>query len=492
MNFEFKMSDKDPMNTCEICIEAFTRINKLIPCPCDYKCCSKCTTRYILSQNQDASCMNCKMIWDRQFMTSHFTKSFMAKEFKEHRENIVLERELGMMQATQPDVESVIRKRKIKLEIEDLTRNKNESFILKHELEKSIKSQHETSSTKHELKLSLDLLREIKKSINVMINQIYNLKVRYATTDPVKPKEFIRKCPVEDCKGFLSKSLKCGICDTFSCKDCREVVGKTTIERDSHTCDINILENVKCMIKEAKPCPKCASMISKIDGCDQMFCIQCQTAFSWKTLHIETGIIHNPHYLEMLRKGGIQIERNPGDIQCGRELDRRMIENIIYHSHDRFQNNGMRTIENVIRKVIEFSHYDTFQFRINILDANKDLRIQYMMNELSKDKFKVMAQRRDKASQKNTELYSLSMTYVSIITDILYRFMANDVVPKTKQGKTEEEWGIIKKQKKDLIQCVIKEVLCIREYTNEEYQRISKIYNCVCYHVGDDFRIHTL
>jgi len=126
------------MSTCEVCIEDFTRIRKLIPCPCDYKCCNKCTTMYILSQNQDASCMNCKMVWDRQFMSTHFTKSFMSKEFKEHRENIVLERELGMMQATQPDVEDVIRRRKIKQEIEDLIIKNNESYSLKTSLKTNI------------------------------------------------------------------------------------------------------------------------------------------------------------------------------------------------------------------------------------------------------------------------------------------------------------------------------------------------------------------
>ena len=71
-------------------------------------------------------------------MSTHFTKSFMSKEFKEHRENIVLERELGMMQATQPDVEDVIRRRKIKQEIEDLIIKNNESYSLKTSLKTNI------------------------------------------------------------------------------------------------------------------------------------------------------------------------------------------------------------------------------------------------------------------------------------------------------------------------------------------------------------------
>jgi hypothetical protein len=65
-------------------------------------------------------------------------------------------------------------------------------------------------------------------------------------------------------------------------------------------------------------------MIYKIEGCAQMFCTECHTAFNWNTLRIENGIIHNPHYFEWMRRqneNGGQVERNPNEILCGRELD---------------------------------------------------------------------------------------------------------------------------------------------------------------------------
>jgi len=55
-----------------------------------------------------------------------------------------------------------------------------------------------------------------------------------------------------------------------------------------------------------------------VKNCDQMYCISCQTPWSWNTGKIVTsGPIHNPHYYEWMKRNGGTVPRNPADVPCG-------------------------------------------------------------------------------------------------------------------------------------------------------------------------------
>ena len=127
-----------------------------------------------------------------------------------------------------------------------------------------------------------------------------------------------RKCPDENCRGFLSTQWKCGLCEKWACPECHVIKGDT---RDAdHTCDPDTLATAQLLSKDTKPCPKCSTPIHKIEGCDQMWCTQCHTGFSWKRGTIENRV-HNPHYYEWQRlNGGGRAPRNVGDFECGRDI----------------------------------------------------------------------------------------------------------------------------------------------------------------------------
>ena len=415
-------------SVCNICAEFYNKVNrKVVKCgACEFSSCRDCVKKYMLGSKEEPACMSCKVAWDRNFLLEKLGKTFMTKDYRDYREDLLVEREMGFLQATQPHVEREIRMEKLKEEI----------AILRERLPK--------------------LEKELKE-----------LKIHGV----VDRKKFVRKCPNGDCHGFLSSALKCGLCECWVCADCREVKGFSTEEKDLHECNKDIVESVKLLEKDSKPCPKCTSLIFKIEGCDQMYCVECHTAFSWNTLKIESGVIHNPHYFEYQRitNGGV-APRNPNEIQCGRELDNYFVSRLRDKFSPDISNsisyNQIRDIIEICRQVIHIRFIEQPRFTTEgRLYSNMQLRIDYMRNKINKDGMKKILQKREKETIKKTELSNVLGMYVSCMTDLFYRlYDENDLVK------------------------ITKEMIELKKYVNDCFQKISKSYNCKEYSIDNKFR----
>ena len=419
---------------CFICVEPFNKSTRsVIKCKCDYTSCKTCVKFYLMSQSQDSHCMNCKVEWDQKFMTDNFDSKFISTEFKKYRENILFERELGMMPQTQILVDNQIQVEKF------------QSQIRKLQIEKSI----------------------IEDKIDDLRLEIYDINNKEVTVR----REFVRQCPNGECRGFLSTNLKCNICEKWACGDCREVKGDT---RDAeHTCDPDTVESIKALGKEMRECPKCSYKISKVSGCNQMFCTPeyggCGTAFDWKTLKIETKI-HNPHYFDYLRlQNNGQIERNPNEILCGRELDGYFTTRL--QSKLNQKNDDTRNILNICRLIIHTNEVDVERFTpITRENGNVDLRISYMRNKITKDDMKIEIQKREKENKKKHEVSNVIGMFVGCMTDIFYRLLDNPL-------KYNE---------------ILTEMNTLRDYTNNCLLNISKSYKCTCWYYNEKFEFDSV
>jgi hypothetical protein len=168
-------------------------------------------------------------------------------------------------------------------------------------------------------------------------SRIYNMKLGIftaANASPIPVPKFIRSCVNESCNGFLNEDWFCTLCNHSTCKECNCLIKKgsplegsvsttvlplegsvsTTLEQ--HTCNPDDVASAKLINTDTKPCPTCKTGIYRISGCNQMWCIQCHTAFDWTTGKIET-YIHNPHYYEWMRATGKNIPRAQGDYPGG-------------------------------------------------------------------------------------------------------------------------------------------------------------------------------
>ena len=261
--------------SCLICCEDFNQSNhKEVSCPwCQFAACRSCCQTYILDQDESV-CMNknknqdgtlmCQKIWTRKFVTDNFPKNWVNKEWKAMNSRLGVEREMALLPATMAVVEQRKEVEQMKLEVE--------------EIEKMI---HQLSRRRNNLR------RQIEAG-----GSVTSASVNSAAGNG-------RKCPDEECRGYLSTQWKCGMCDKWACPDCHVIKGTS---RDAqHTCDPDVKATAQFLAKDTKPCPKCSTLIHKIEGCDQMWCTQCHTAFSWRRGTIETRI-HNPHYYEWQRQ----------------------------------------------------------------------------------------------------------------------------------------------------------------------------------------------
>jgi hypothetical protein len=305
-------------NECIICAEKMNNsTRKCVVCQyCEYKSCRACCEKYILNVSRE-KCMNtnCDKIWTREFVRENFTIKFINGALKEKKESLVFEREKAMLPATQEVVERM-----------------NASNILMQEIKK-----HEDEISyfntlirckKHlinGLSEGLYTLEDIKhfKEFGYINNKFSQEVISHDTANKKAPttNKYIRKCPFGDCRGFINMDWMCGMCDNYTCKVCFEIKGKKE-DCDGHVCNPSNVESARLIASDSRPCPGCSSLIYKIEGCDQMFCTCCNTAFSWRTGKIESGNIHNPHYFEYLRKqNNGDVPRNPNDIvgACGRQ-----------------------------------------------------------------------------------------------------------------------------------------------------------------------------
>lgn len=208
-----------------------------------------------------------------------------------------------------------------------------------------------------------------------------------------------------------------------------------------------------------------------LSNCDQMYCTECHSAFSWRTLKIEKGRIHNPHYYEYLRQNNNEMNRDPLDIQCGRELDF-TITNIILSKIQTLRNKQSRQTnikkvlymeKNIIEKYIRIVNHlrsDTLPRYINYVPntINEKYRIKYLKGEYTLEEFKIKIQRTDKSYQLKLEIIDIINMYTNCVTDIIYRLIDCDI---------------------DLKKYIIlyKELETLETYTDSILLSVSTIYN---------------
>jgi hypothetical protein len=152
-------------------------------------------------------------------------------------------------------------------------------------------------------------IREYQKRERQLMSKLNPLNVRMnrfglepEPESSVKRNSVLGSCTKSDCRGFIdSSSGVCCVCSTKHCKSCLEE------KTDGHECDEDVLATIRLVRESCKPCPKCNVSIHKINGCNDMFCTSCSTAFCWRTGNIHAKGNSNPHYYDWISSNRANI-----------------------------------------------------------------------------------------------------------------------------------------------------------------------------------------
>ena len=436
------------MNTeyCLICAENFNG-SKRSPITCEYcsfTACSACCQHYILDQ-ESSLCMNreCQKEWTRKFVVKTFPNTWVSKKWRDMNAKVGVDKEKALFPATMGVVEELKAKEALRAEIE-----------------------------------------QIKAQQRAMSRRKWNLEVQLRNGGDVIANKTVsngRKCPDSECRGYLSTQWKCGLCEKWTCHECHVIKGNV---RDAdHTCDPDTLATAQLLQKDTKPCPKCSTPIHKIEGCDQMWCTQCHTGFSWRRGTIENRV-HNPHYYEWQRQNaGGRAPRNVGDFECGRD--------IADHNMHRFLTQGLGkipiTVEDstdiihIIRNTVHLHEVCGNRFRPQNDDVNQDARIKYITKEYDDTKFTSIIHKNNKAIAKKQNIFNVIQLQHQGVTDIVFR-MVDALKPTqtidSRKPATLEGAGFLLRSIAAEILSLMEEFQTLTDYSNGLLLEHQKTYQC--------------
>lgn len=405
---------------CAICVIKYDKSNNFHCFGCKFDCCITCMKTYIVSQSTEPCCMNCRVVVPYDQFINSFDKNWRLNTFKKYRETVLLEKEQSLMQVS---LQKIVKKREL-----------------------------------NELKIKY---QELSKQMTEINDQMYNIK-NFISNNKFKELktnfQYTHKCIDKTCNGYLNSKFQCDLCDINVCNKC------FIEKKEDHECDPELVETCKLIKSEAKPCPSCSEYISKINGCDQMFCTLCGTAFSWTTGTIEKGTIHNPHAHAFFQKNPDALNNyvnNNNNNQCRREIPEYSEFN--RHRKKILDQSILKNVDDLYRYTGEFRQYwrNTYiDYINNINDENEDLRLKFLEKEIDESKFKSTLFARNKKRNFKKTVYGIIIPTSEIIENYLWTVM--DII----KNKTKEE----------IIVEISKILSILFELHNISNQTISKIY----------------
>lgn len=287
-----KDEDMLESTTCLVCTSDVLR-RDLVKCHiCHKGACRDCTQTFLLTQKH-ANCMFCREPWMYTLLKAHFNPVWFRTVYKKHLKQTLLTDITTSFSAYSHFVSFNKEKLAMKSQLNNiaselaaqrLLARDNASAEISPALAK-LSREYETANQAYMLYSDqLDEALQIDATAEDMDKKLGLLTNVFSHKNS-------KKCPLENCKGFLDQQNCCTICSHVICTECG-------CKSDTdHKCNADDQAAYQLISSTSKPCPNCRMQIFKDSGCKHMWCTNCHFGFDWETLQPISHRFNTNHML---------------------------------------------------------------------------------------------------------------------------------------------------------------------------------------------------
>jgi len=452
--------EKQEPESCTVCLDDYTAvIRKKVVCKyCKKDACAKCIERYLLERIEDAHCLHCRVNYDDTCLQEICTKTYLQDKYTKHRQEVLVNRERANLPGLQDQAVAERRKRERQRRLQELAQELN---ALRESRDALLVEYNEAYANYHAIRRTspqdvvdqlYQRLKEAQKKSDAHRLLMNNKEIEYtqvyremrngdaeeeekegengSAAATGEKKKFIRRCTRDGCQGFLSTAWKCALCEHYSCNKCFTPRGEKP--DDPHECRKEDVETADLLRKDSKPCPNCGVFITKSEGCQQMFCVSCQTPFDWGTGKVITsGVIHNPHYFEWLRRNGHTNTRNPADVPCGgypaawelRRVPRDFHETLKSRCPGTYPPHLDRKFFEFHRLCMEIQDVSTRNWQTHLTqDAGNRINVAFLLGDYDEKRWGQLLAQLERKRKRDREVQEVFAAFRMVAVELINRF----------------------------------------------------------------------
>lgn len=400
---------------CPICIGTKSKSSMTVCDFCDINVCKNCVKTYIFDKkSSNIDCMGCRKTFSRYNLVNMLGKSFVNGKLNTHIKEVLYMEQKTLIPETLPAVALMKQKN-------ELIEQNNTDTLLLQTLQWST--------------LDYFLLNAKIKTVNKYINNF--LQKRHILNgfhrENTEKTVYVYPCANPECLGHVNSNWVCTMCKGKTCKECLVFIP----ENEEHECKKEDVDTAKLIKNTSKPCPGCKISIVKTEGCDQMWCVKCHIAFSWKTGKKETKNIHNPEYYRWMRENMGYVPREQGDNPC------EDVHGMIYRKIRGMRlkpDYALQIVGNMSQLITHIEMSDIVRNRGVIADNDrwhKEQRINLLMKKTTEKQFKTNIARKYKERMYIDEEMSLITTLKDVLKDKLVYYFdhSKDVIKELNYDK---------------------------------------------------------